>query len=287
MNFSLLICWIFSLIQCLYSLTNETNSTIFLIYSPLNLCINGSLSIEFRHIGSNGLIFYTKDHNSNDSIVIRIEQKKLVYEQSIAKQKFVEQWDQILHPHRWYQLLLQRQSWQIFTLQLSTLNSDLVEIRRIFPSNVDLSPSFTRGNDVHSLVYLQGLPWTVSDRDRLFYPSFRGLIRNVRYGSCKCTSELQYPIFTSFLFTSSDHLVPLQCPALIDNFEDNRILMYIDLTSKEFQSKNYQSFFTFETDSYQFHVRQPAMNNSKRMTLLPLSTQTNTCLWDLNQCWSG
>lgn len=264
-------------VQYLSTQAYSENSSIFLLYPSLNLCVNTSLSIEFRPSGSNGLLFYTKDHQTNDSILVRLEQKKLVYEQIIAKQKFIEQWDQILYRSRWYQFVLHRRSSQIFEIKLSILNSEILGHRRIIRAYPQASVTFVQSNNIDSFVYVRGVPWKSSDR------SFRGSIQNVRYSSCGCISQFQYPIFSPLFLTLSHRLLPLPCHLSTDDVEDNRMSIQIDFTSKD-----HQSLSTFGTDVDQLHVFQPGGNRSETILLLPnYLNQTDTCLWNLNRCWSG
>ena len=206
------VCLIASSVYSLDLNSENITASTFLIYPPLYLCSNGSFSLEFRQTGQDGLLFYTKDQLTNDSIVIAVDQNRLHLEFIIAKNKSLRRFDHPLNDHRWYQLLVQQHASSSTTeITLSSPAFDYAE-RQIVPRHLSFSAFHSR-----SFVFIAGLPSIVSTRLKLIHPSFQGALRNIRYGLRGHARRSQSALFsTSPLLVSSEQSVSLCANSPLD-----------------------------------------------------------------------
>lgn len=181
----------------------EHPSSTFVLYPPLYLCNNGSFSLEFRTTSKTGLIFYTHDRFQHDWILISIVNGKLIVELKFGRIKSSQQFDQSINDDKWYKIVVKRRSSVITELALYSVALRNVENRIIKSKNLNYFPLTTFNR--HTFVYLGGLPKNFIDKHRTssdyLFPSFQGLIRNLRYGLCGCPERIQYPIFSSLSST--------------------------------------------------------------------------------------
>lgn len=175
----------------------------FVLYPQLHLCHNGSFSLEFRTMTTNGLIFYTNDRIHDDWIFVTISNGKLIIEQKFGKIKSTQQFDQSVNDDKWYKIVFKRRSALITELTLYSVALRNVENRMMKSKSLNYVP-FTslQGN---SWVYIGGLPRHFHDKQHAssddLFSSFQGFIRNLRYGFCGCPERIQHAIFSSLSST--------------------------------------------------------------------------------------
>ena len=171
----------------------------FVIYPHLHLCHNGSFSFEFRTISSEGLMFFTNDRIRDDFILVSVSNGKLLVEQRFGQIKSSQIFEPNVNDNRWYKIVFKRRSSLITEISLYSVALRNVETRNLKSKVLHYQP-FTQSIS-NSVVYLGGLPSQFHNQYRqqsdFLYRSYRGSIRNLRYGHCGCPERIEHSLFST------------------------------------------------------------------------------------------
>lgn len=187
LTFCLLFLWICSVNSISFDSDED-----FLIYPPLNLCHNGSFSFEFRTNKADGFLLYVDEQISSDFILVGISQGKLFVEMSLSKMLNKQSFDVSVDDDRWYKIVLKRRSSMITEINLYSVALRNVE-SRFFKTKILSYFPFNRS----SMVIVGGLSNFSKIQSQFSIRTFRGSIRNLRYGHCGCPERIEHFLFST------------------------------------------------------------------------------------------